>query len=94
MTRADRAFFIDPPYTAAGKKAGTRLYKFHELDHDMLFNLAQNLKGDFLMTYEHAPEIVELARSHGFDVETVPMKNTHHVKMKELMIGLDLSWAR
>src|SRR5882672_2763853 len=31
--RKDAAFFVDPPYTAGGKKAGTRLYKYFELDH-------------------------------------------------------------
>src|SRR5262249_46678130 len=33
VDRADIAFFIDPPYTAAGKKAGRRLYTHYELDH-------------------------------------------------------------
>ena len=36
----------------------------------------------------------EVATSRGFDTEVVPMKNTHHAKMIELLIGKDLNWAR
>lgn len=91
---SDYVFFIDPPYTAAGKKAGKRLYQFNELDHDLLFDTARSLKGDFLMTYDNAEEVVEMARMRGFDTESVPMKNTHHTTMTELLIGRDLDWAR
>jgi DNA adenine methylase len=87
-------FFIDPPYTAAGKKAGTRLYRFSELDHNMLFDTSEKLAGDFLMTYDDAEGVAELARTRKFDMELVAMKNTHHAKMKELLIGRDLQWAR
>ena len=30
-------FFIDPPYTAGGKRAGSRLYTHNEVDHARLF---------------------------------------------------------
>ena len=33
-SRPDVAFFIDPPYTAGGKKAGKRLYKHYGIDHE------------------------------------------------------------
>ncbi len=46
------------------------------------------------MTYDNADGVRELATTHGFDVEPVAMKNTHHAKMTELLIGRDLSWAR
>jgi DNA adenine methylase len=87
-------FFIDPPYTAAGKRAGSRLYKHSELDHRQLFEIAASLAGDFLITYDNEPEILDLAKTHGFDTELVPMKNTHHAPMTELLIGRDLGWAR
>src|SRR5579863_4444790 len=32
-------FFIVPPYTAGGKKAGARLYTYFELDHEELFRI-------------------------------------------------------
>jgi DNA adenine methylase len=86
-------FFLDPPYTAAGKKAGSRLYTHNELDHENLFKECAKIKGDFLMTYDNAPELVALATHHGFQTRPVSMKNTHHATMTELLIGRDLSWA-
>ncbi|MBZ5702771.1 MAG: DNA adenine methylase [Acidobacteriia bacterium] len=88
------AFFIDPPYTASGKKAGRRLYTHFELDHERLFQVVSKVSGDFLMTYDDAEGVRELARSHSFDTELVSMKNTHHAEMRELLIGPNLSWAR
>jgi DNA adenine methylase len=92
--RADTVFFIDPPYTAAGKRAGTRLYTHHELDHEELFRLASEIAGDFLMTYDEADGIRDLAHRYGFDTELIAMKSTHHATMKELLIGRNLDWAR
>ena len=91
---SDAVFFIDPPYTAGGKKAGARLYTYFELDHGRLFDLMGTVRGDFLMTYDNAQEIRELAQKHGFDIEPVAMKSTHHATMSELLIGRDLRWAR
>lgn len=90
--RTDAVFFIDPPYTAGGKKAGARLYTHSEIDHEELFCIAATLAGDFLMTYDNAEDVVSLAQKHGFAVKAIAMKNTHHAEMKELLIGRDLSW--
>ena len=90
--RSDAAFFIDPPYTAAGKKAGARLYTHFELDHEKLFSIVENLEGDFLMTYDNAPEIQTMTENHGFSTEPIAMKNTHHAEMSELLVGRDLGW--
>ncbi len=89
----DAVFFIDPPYTAAGKKAGSRLYSRYELDHEALFALTSTLRGDFLMTYDDTAFVRDLAARHGFSTRLVAMKNTHHAKMTELLIGRDLSWV-
>jgi len=88
----DVAYFIDPPYTADGKRAGTRLYTHYEIDHERLFSIAAALKGNFLMTYENAPGVKQMAERHGFATELVAMKNTHHAEMAELLIGRDLNW--
>jgi DNA adenine methylase len=85
-------FFIDPPYTAGGKKAGNRLYKYYELDHEYLFKVCESLRGDFIMTYDMADEVKNLARKHGFEMKPIAMKNTHHTEMTELVIGRDLAW--
>lgn len=87
------AFFIDPPYTAAGKKAGSRLYSRYELDHEALFALTNTLRGDVLMTYDDTAFVRDLAARHGFSTRLVAMKNTHHAKMTELLIGRDLDWV-
>ena len=92
--RPDAVFFIDPPYTAAGKRAGSRLYTHSELDHDELFHIVSTVAGDFLMTYDDAEELHELARRYGFDTQLIAMKNTHHAQMTELLIGRNLDWAR
>lgn len=79
-------FFIDPPYTAGGKKAGSRLYTHNEIDHEGLFALMASVEGSVMLTYDDAPEVRAMAQRHGFRVEPVPMKNTHHEVIRELLI--------
>jgi DNA adenine methylase len=88
----DIAYFIDPPYTAGGKKAGRRLYRHYDIDHEHLFTICKSLKGDFLITYDNADEVKVMARRHGFQMRLIPMTNTHHALMEELVIGKDLTW--
>lgn len=85
-------FFIDPPYSAGGKNAGKRLYTHYALDHRRLFDLCSNVCGDFLMTYDNASEVKEMAASHAFDTRLIAMKNTHHAEMTELVVGKKLDW--
>ena len=80
------AFFIDPPYTAAGKRAGRRLYTYNEINHEDLFERMSRVRGAFMMTYDESPDVIEMARRRGFHQTKVPMKNTHHAVMYELLI--------
>ena len=80
------AFFIDPPYTAAGKRAGRRLYTYNEIDHEDLFERMPKVAGAFMMTYDESPDVIDMARRRGFHLAKVPMKNTHHAVMYELLI--------
>lgn len=80
------AFFIDPPYTAGGKNAGSRLYVHNKIDHRRLFGLLEECRGEFLATYDDAKDVRDLARLHGFVVDTIPMKSTHHAVVEELLI--------
>jgi len=84
------AFFVDPPYTVASR----RLYLHWQVDHRSLFALLAKAKGDVLMTYDNTREIASLASEFGFETQAIAMKNTHHAKMTELLIGKDLSWLR
>lgn len=90
VDRKDVAFFIDPPYTVAGR----RLYSHSEIDHERLFGLVSALAGDFLMTYDNAKQIRTLAAKFKFDTEPIPMKSTHHAQKTELLVARDLHWAR
>ena len=83
---SELAAFVDPPYTAGGKCAGRRLYAHSQIDHGRLFAMLADSRVDFLMTYDRAPEIVALIAKHRFHAVQVVMKNTHHAKLRELVI--------
>lgn len=78
--------FVDPPYTAGGKRAGKRLYAHNDIDHVGLFEMLAEGGTDFLMTYDLSYEIVTLVREFGFHAVQVTMKNTHHARVPELVI--------
>ena len=83
----EAAVFLDPPYTASGgKQAGSRLYEHCNVDHAALFALLAEHDCNFLMTYDAAPEIVELVYQHGFHAASLSMKNGHHNHLPELVI--------
>ncbi len=84
--RGDIAVFVDPPYTAGGKRAGTRLYSHSNLDHERVFAALDRTNANFLMTYDYSPEIVALVSKHHFYAVRVRMKNTHHDTLTELVI--------
>jgi DNA adenine methylase len=84
----DTVFYIDPPYMVAAR----RLYTHWQVDHREIFKLMSKAKGDFLMSYDNTPEIQALAKEFHFDTRQVAMKNTHHAKMTELLIGRDLAF--
>lgn len=46
------------------------------------------------MTYDNCAGVRQLAQKYDFDMETIAMKNTHHAKMTELLIGTNLDWIR
>ncbi len=94
ISRPDVVFFVDPPYSAPGKSAGRRLYNHFALDHEKVFSLLSKAQGDVLITYDDAFSVRALATRHGFEFKTIAMKNTHHAKMNELLIGKKLSWLK
>lgn len=88
----DVAWFIDPPYTAGGKNAGRRLYRYHAIDHVSLFEKCSRLRSPYIMTYDDSQEVVGLAGDQSMVHTLVPMKNTHHENMYELVISDNLEW--
>jgi len=83
-------FFVDPPYT----KAARRLYRHWDIDHERLFKVLQQVKGDVLMTYDDTREVRCWARKYGFRVKTIAMRTTHHTTKRELMISKCFGWLK
>ena len=83
-------FFIDPPYTVAGK----RLYTHFDIDHERLFELSAQLKGKFMLTYDDTTEIRQLANKYNLQYKTMPMKTTLHYKKNEIIISDNFTWWR
>jgi DNA adenine methylase len=81
-------FFIDPPYTWAGK----RLYTHFDIDHEKLFELTSRIQGKYMLTYDDTPEIRELSKKYGLQFKTIPMKTTHHLKKFEIIISDNFDW--
>ncbi len=81
-------FFIDPPYTVAGK----RLYNHYNVDHNRIFELASRMKGHFLMTYDDTDEVRSLADRFCLPYRTIPMQTTHLITKEELLISDNFDW--
>ena len=90
LHRTDTVFFVDPPYTQAAR----RLYRHWSIDHEKLFELMRDAKGDVLMTYDDTREVRMWARRYGFQVRKLSMRTTHHQQKQELMIARDFGWLR
>lgn len=83
-------FFIDPPYVGAGR----RLYTHFDVDHAALLKAAAMLKGRFLLTYDDDPNIRRLVDKYQLPYTTVPMKTTHHLEKRELLISDNFDWLQ
>lgn len=81
-------FFIDPPYTIAGR----RLYNLFYVDHRKIFELASQIKGRFLLTYDDTEEVRHWADEFGLLYHTIPMQTTHLIKKNELLISDNFDW--
>jgi len=81
-------FFIDPPYTIAGK----RLYTHFAIDHEKLFEITSSIKGHYMLTYDDTKEIRQLADKYKLLYRAIPMKTTHHFEKNELIISNDFNW--
>ncbi|MEX0772818.1 MAG: DNA adenine methylase [Balneolales bacterium] len=82
----DTCFFIDPPYTLGKKGAGKRLYRHNEIDHRILFKEMSEAKGKCMLTYDDTTEAENIALEYGFNIDRIPMKNTHNRVVYELII--------
>lgn len=81
-------FFIDPPYTIAGK----RLYTHFNIDHEKLFKLTSLIRGKYMLTYDDTDEIRSLVDKYNLKFKTIPMKTTHHLTKNEIIISDNFNW--
>lgn len=81
-------FFIDPPYTVAGR----RLYTYFEMDHEELFRLSSKIRGRFMLTYDDTEEIRGLAKKYDLKFRTIPMKTNHHLRKQEIIVSDNFDW--
>lgn len=88
MNDTDAFFFIDPPYTIAGR----RLYNHFEVDHHRIFEIVSRMRGHFLLTYDDTPEVRTWAEEFNLPYMTIPMQTTHLIKKEELLISDNLDW--
>lgn len=87
---SETAFFIDPPYTIAGK----RLYTHFDIDHHALFDLVSSIKGHYMLTYDNVEDVRKMADEHGLQYCTIPMQTTHLIVKKELIISDNFDWLK
>jgi DNA adenine methylase len=90
LDRADTVFFVDPPYTQAAR----RLYTHWDIEHEELFRLLHDAKGQVLMTYDDTKEVRRWANRYGFKVRRISMRTTHHQRKSELMISREFDWLK
>lgn len=81
-------FFIDPPYTIAGR----RLYTYYDIDHEELFKRVAAMPCHYMMTYDKCDYVQNLADTYGLKWREIPMQTTHLIKKYELIICDDFDW--
>lgn len=85
---ADTYYFIDPPYTVAGK----RLYTHCDIEHEALFKIVAEMPCHYLMTYDKCDYVMSLAEKYNLHWRVIPMQTTQHVKKEEILISDDFKW--
>ncbi len=83
-------FFIDPPYTMAGK----RLYTHNEVNHEELLRRVSQMTSHYLVTYDKCDYVISLIEKYGLKWETIPMTTTHHILKEEILISDNFDWLR
>jgi DNA adenine methylase len=72
--------FVDPPYVVNGRGAGIRLYRYHNVDCEKLFEIVRNFSGPMIVTYHRSQVVQREARTAGAECHTVVIRTSHSVK--------------
>jgi DNA adenine methylase len=78
--------FVDPPYVARGRGAGLRLYSYHDVNCEELFNTIRDFSGPAIITYHRSDVVQREAKAAGIDCRTVRMHTAHTVSKRELIL--------
>ncbi len=81
-------FFIDPPYTIAGK----RLYTYFDVNHEEIFRRVSDMTCHYLMTYDKSDYVISLAEKYSLNWKTIPMTTTQHIQKDEILISDNFDW--
>jgi len=84
--RQKTAAFIDPPYTANGKGAGVRLYRYHDVDSAELFNVAEEFSGPMIITYHRSVVVRRQAEAAEIRCQTINVRTAHSLNRRELIM--------
>ncbi len=86
--KPDTYFFIDPPYTVAGK----RLYTLCDVDHEEIFKRVSSFKCHYLITYDKSDFILSLVEKYNMKCRSISMQTTHLVRKEEILISDNFDW--
>jgi DNA adenine methylase len=78
--------FIDPPYVVSGRGAGQRLYAYHDVDCDELFQIARTFAGALVITYHRSVIVERLADASGIERHTINVQTGHKRTKRELIM--------
>ena len=85
-TPGELVVFADPPYTNPDGTRIRRIYTHATIDDGELFAVLASTNAEFLMTYNHGPDVMRLVEQHHFHAVAVPMRTGHHTIKYELVI--------
>lgn len=87
--RSDTYFFIDPPYTVAGK----RLYTYSTIDHELLFQRVAAFKNaHYLISYDKSDLIESLVQKYHLCAKVIPMRTNKLTSKEEILISDTFAW--
>jgi DNA adenine methylase len=78
--------FVDPPYVVNGRGAGQRLYAYHDVDCDKLFEIVRIFAGAMIITYHRSVIVERLADAAGIERHTITVQTGHKRSKRELIL--------
>ena len=77
---------------ADGKRVGPQPHSHFEINPHRPFHLLADAAPEFMLTYDHAPEIEDLVCRHEFHAVQMTTRDTHHDRKGELVMTNGYTW--